>query len=113
MAHYLFSASFTALKVTCSGAKTKGDMHQEGSGVIGQWFADYADGDEGILITEAKDIQVPKAAGVAFAVGAKVYYDVADTNFNADTANPFGGHCKVAAVSAATNMRICFYQGKD
>lgn len=85
-----------------------GDMVVSGT-VLGMAYEDIAEGETGVLVTRvpAPGILIPKATGVTFAVGARVYWDVADKNANTDSANNKAiGWAYRAAASADTEVQV-------
>ena len=71
-------------------------------------LVDVANGDDYAAVVKCENVKVAKATGVTFAVGAPVYYDVADGNVNADGANVLIGFAKEAGASADTELYINF-----
>lgn len=73
---------------------------------VGVALTDIANGATGSVAIE-EVFELPKATGVAFAIGAAVYYDTGDTNCNATAEdNYYAGLAFEAAASAATTVKV-------
>ena len=97
------------MKVTVpSGGYVAGQIYLH-QGVVGVSYANYAEGDTGVLIVEADDIEVTcvAASGSNFVPGAKVYFDVADAEVNLTASgNYYCGYSLRTPAASAEKVRI-------
>lgn len=82
--------------------------------VIGVSYATYAEGDAGVLIVEADDIEVTcvAAGGTDLAVGEHVYFDEADAEVNQSASgNLFCGYVMRQPAATEEKVRIRLFGG--
>lgn len=107
----LFSplAEAKTMKVTVpSGGYVAGQIYKH-EDIIGVSYGTYDEGDTGVLIIDAEDIEVTcvAASGSNFAPGDKVYFDVADAEVNLTASgNYYCGYVLRQPAAAAEKVRI-------
>ena len=97
---------------TAGSDRSAGDVIVK-NGRLGIVYEDTESGADGILITgvPAPGINIPKATGLSFTNLDEVYWDVADGNSNADSANTLIGYAYLSdgapgGVNADTEVRV-------
>lgn len=92
-----------------SGATIEAGTWRIQGTVLGMVMRDVEDGAEGIMIVAVPypGILMPKVDSVtAFAVGARVYWDIADGELNGDTANDAVGYAVAAAAATDAEVQV-------
>jgi len=92
------------IEVTAPAAVVSGQGLLVGD-LFGVCSGDAASGETVVLATEGV-FELPKATGVAFGQGEKVFWDVADAELNDDSANPLVGYAVEGVLAAATSVKV-------
>jgi len=92
-------------------AKTSG-LVEELADCIGVWLDDVANGAYGPLLLMG-EVTLAKEAGVAFAVGDKLYWDATNDNLDKTKTNIPCGICTLVAASADTTARVLLVPGTE
>lgn len=98
-----------AIEVTVPAGGYSAGQIVKHEGVVGISYADYDEGDTGVLLYDVPDVEVACAAATEgdYAVGAPVFFDEADAEVNETSAgNTYCGVVMVQPATGAEKVRI-------
>jgi predicted RecA/RadA family phage recombinase len=93
-----------------AGATKTPGLVEEMADCIGVWLDDVANGAYGPLLIMG-EVTLTKAAGTAYAVGDKLYWDTTGDTLTKTKTDVPCGICTLAAGSAATSARVFLNPG--
>lgn len=105
-----------AIEVTVPAGGYSAGQIVKHEGVVGISYADYDEGDTGVLLYDVPDVEVACAAATEgdYAVGAPVFFDEADAEVNETSAgNTYCGVVMVQPATGAEKVRISLFGLND
>ncbi len=101
MATEVLSKSYASTLLAHTAATTAKLFYLIQAAVVGLALNDAASGENNVFVYESSMVRVPKATGEAWAMGAKIYYSSANSNFTTtSTSNVLAGIVNEDAATA-------------